>query len=44
VLDSETQFELFFGVENVSQELLDLMGDKVVTEEYEHSDDIHVGW
>ena len=44
VLDSETQFEVFFGVENVSQELLDLMGGKVVTEEYEYSDDIHVGW
>ena len=44
VLDSETQFEVFFGVKNVSQELLDLMGDNVVTEEYEDSPDIFVAW
>ena len=44
VLDSETRFEVFFGVENVTQELLDLMGAEVVTEEYEVNDDIHVGW
>ena len=44
VLDSETQFELFFGVENPTRELLDLMGDKVVTEEYEDSPDIFVAW
>ena len=44
VLDSETQFELFFGVENPTRELLDLMGDNVVTEEYEDSPDIFVAW
>lgn len=44
VLDSETQFELFFGVENLTRELIDLMGDKVVTEEYEDSPDIFVAW
>lgn len=44
VLDSETQFELFFGVENPTRELLDLMGDEVVTEEYEDSPDIFVAW
>ena len=44
VLDSETQFELFFGVENPTRELLDLMGDKVITEEYEENDDIYVGY
>ena len=44
VLDSETQFELFFGVENPTRELLDLMGDKVITEEYEDSPDIFVAW
>lgn len=44
VLDSETQFELFFGVENPTRELLDLMGDNVITEEYEDSPDIFVAW
>ncbi len=44
VLDSEPQVELFFGVENPTRELLDLMGDKVVTEEYEDSPDIFVAW
>lgn len=44
VLDSETQFELFFGVENPTHELLDLMGEKVVTEEYEDNQDIFVAW
>lgn len=44
VLDSETQFEVFFGVENPTRELIDLMGDKVVTEEYEDSPDIFVAW
>ena len=44
VLDSETQFELFFGVENPTRELIDLMGDNVVTEEYEDGPDIFVAW
>lgn len=44
VLDSETEFDLFFGVETPTRELLDLMGDKVVTEEYEDSPDIFVAW
>ena len=44
VLDSETQFELFFGVENPTRELIDLMGDNVVTEEYGDSPDIFVAW
>lgn len=44
VLDSETRFELFFGVENPTRELLDLMGDNVVTEEYGDSPDIFVAW
>lgn len=44
VLDSEARFELFFGVENPTRELLDLMGDNVVTEEYGDSPDIFVAW
>lgn len=44
VLDTETQFELFFGVENPSDELLALMGDKVLTEEYDDSDEVFVAW
>lgn len=44
VLDSETRFELFFGVENPTRELLDIMGDEVVTEEYGDSPDIFVAW
>ena len=44
VLDSETRFELFFGVVNPTRELLGLMGDEVVTEEYGDSPDIFVAW
>lgn len=44
VLDSETQFELFFGVEEVTKELIDLLGPDAITEEYEETDDIHVGY
>ena len=44
VLDSEARFELFFGVETPTRELLDLMGDNVVTEEYGDSPDIFVAW
>ena len=44
VLDSETEFELFFGVNNVTRKLIDLMGNNVVTEEYEESGDIYVAW
>lgn len=44
VIDNESKFEVFFGVENPTSELIDLMGEKVITEEYEPDDDIHVGW
>lgn len=44
VLDSETQFELFFGVNDVTKELIDLLGPDGITEEYEENDDIYVGY
>lgn len=44
VLDSETQFELFFGVDEVSKELIGLLGPDGITEEYEENDDIYVGY
>lgn len=44
VLDSETQFELFFGVDEVSKELIDLLGPDGITEEYEETEDIYVGY
>lgn len=44
VLDSETQFELFFGVDEVSKELIDLLGPDGITEEYEENEDIYVGY
>ena len=44
VLDSETQFELFFGVDDVSKELIDLLGPDCITEEYEETEDIFVAY
>ena len=44
IKDSETQFELFFGVDEVTKELIDLLGPDGITEEYEENDDIYVGY
>lgn len=44
VLDSETQFELFFGVDDVSKEIIDLLGPECITEEYEENEDIFVAY
>lgn len=44
VLDSETRFELFFGVNEVTEELIGLLGPDCVTEVYEENGDIYVGY
>ena len=45
VLDSETEFEFFFGVDDLSRlaELNDLLGEDAITGEYEETPDIYVG-
>jgi len=44
VLDSETEFEFFFGVDDLSRlaELNGLLGDDAITGEYEETPDIYV--
>lgn len=44
VLDSETRFEVFVGVEHVTRELIDIMGPRAVGEQFEESDDLYIPW